>query len=611
MEKNELIYLQNAMKEWHSNDEEHLRAIFSNSKKIIVEAPAGSGKTRILVSKVAYAIASGELPQYKRILVLTFGVSASYKIKKDLAEKLPELYSVSNASIMPNQLNDKVTVSNFHGFARRVLKKYGYLIDEKLKEVNSLESVSDEKMEDLGDLNINLSESEMRWITDFSDKLLSEKNLSFFSNYDSFLKYIFYIRKYFLPHGYITFNAFLILLLELFKKYPELLEFYKNLYPIIIVDEFQDTNILSWEIIQYLVSDKSCLWLLGDPLQRIYGFIGAIEGLMDMAQNKYLMEKIELHKNYRFKDNDSLLRLDKCIRNCAKNIPNIEANNAKVDVFCFDSLEDEDNYTLNLIKNFLDKKSDSKLAILCRANSIGIKKFVEKLDASGLNYFYGLFTDEDKDYIRFHNKVLSAFNEWYDNKININKIALANFYGVVKKIFEKPSQVEKSLLILLQACFDNLVKEYKLLDKEDKISYIRDVLSNRSLKQCVEYIDSKVILSTVHGAKGLEWEYVLIRGMNAWTFPSWLCKKCNRYKEPNNECRLKLNKVFSDKVFLKEYLEELSVFYVAVTRAKKRLALTSNKERINSKNKMFNDCEISCFLRLPNLEINKKEKHGL
>lgn len=471
MEKNELIYLQNAMKEWHSNDEEHLRAIFSNSKKIIVEAPAGSGKTRILVSKVAYAIASGELPQYKRILVLTFGVSASYKIKKDLAEKLPELYSVSNASIMPNQLNDKVTVSNFHGFARRVLKKYGYLIDEKLKEVNNLDSVSDEKMEDLGDLNINLSESEMRWITDFSDKLLSEKNLSFFSNYDSFLKYIFYIRKYFLPHGYITFNAFLILLLELFKKYPELLEFYKNLYPIIIVDEFQDTNILSWEIIQYLVSDKSCLWLLGDPLQRIYGFIGAIEGLMDMAQNKYLMEKIELHKNYRFKDNDSLLRLDKCIRNCAKNIPNIEANNAKVDVFCFDSLEDEDNYTLNLIKNFLDKKSDSKLAILCRANSIGIKKFVEKLDASGLKYFYGLFTDEDKDYIRFHNKVLSAFNEWYDNKININKIDLANFYDVVKKIFEKPSQVEKSLLILLQACFDNLVKEYKLLDKEDKISY--------------------------------------------------------------------------------------------------------------------------------------------
>lgn len=118
-------------------------------------------------------------------------------------------------------------------------------------------------------------------------------------------------------------------------------------------------------------------------------------------------------------------------------------------------------------------------------------------------------------------------------------------------------------------------------------------------------------MSTIHGAKGLEWEYVLIRGMNAWTFPSCLCKKCNRYKESNNECRLKLNKVFSDKVFLKEYLEELSVFYVAVTRAKKRLALTANRERINSNNKMFNNCKISCFLRLPNLEINKKEKHGL
>lgn len=609
MEKNELIHLQNAIKKWHSKDDEHLQAIFSDSKKIIVEAPAGSGKTRILVSKVAYAIASGKLPQYKRVLVLTFGVSAAYKIKKDLAEKLPELYSVSNTSIAPNQLNNKVTVSNFHGFARRVLKKYGYLIDGKLNEVNNLESVSDAKMEDLGSLNINLSEMEMRWITDFSDKL-SEGKLNFSSNYDLFLKYIFYIQKYFLPRGYITFNAFLILLLELFKNYPELLEFYKNLYPIIIVDEFQDTNILSWEVIQNLVDDKSNLWLLGDPLQRIYGFIGAIEGLMDIAQNKYSMEKIELHKNYRFKDNESLLRLDKCIRNCAKNSYSIQEDKARVDVFCFDSLEEENNYTLKLIKNFLEKRSNSKLAILSRSNSVSIKKFVEQLDALGLDYFYGLFTDEDKDYICFHNRVLNAFNEWYNSKININKKTLANFYCVVEKIFEKPSQVEKSLLILLKACFDNLVKEYKLLDKDDKISYIRDVLSNRSLKQCVEYIDSKVILSTIHGAKGLEWEYVLVRGLANWTFPSWLCGKCKNYKDVPNECRLNLNKVFSDKVFLKEYLEELSVFYVAITRAKKNLALTTNKERINSSNKIFNNCEISCFLRLPNIEINKKEKHN-
>ena len=155
-----------------------------------------------------------------------------------------------------------------------------------------------------------------------------------------------------------------------------------------------------------------------------------------------------------------------------------------------------------------------------------------------------------------------------------------------------------------------MVKEYKLLDKDDKILYIRDVLSNRSLKQCVEYIDSKVILSTTHGAKGLEWEYVLVRGLANWTFPSWLCGKCKNYKDVPNECRLNLNKVFSDKVFLKEYLEELSVFFVAITRAKKNLALTTNKERINSSNKIFNNREISCFLRLPNIEINKKGKYS-
>ena len=46
-----------------------------------------------------------------------------------------------------------------------------------------------------------------------------------------------------------------------------------------------------------------------------------------------------------------------------------------------------------------------------------VKKFVEQLDALGLDYFYGLFTDEDKDYICFHNRVLNAFNEWYNSKI--------------------------------------------------------------------------------------------------------------------------------------------------------------------------------------------------
>ena len=63
-------------------------------------------------------------------------------------------------------------------------------------------------------------------------------------------------------------------------------------------------------------------------------------------------------------------------------------------------------------------------------------------------------------------------------------------------------------------------------------------------------------MSTIHGAKGLEREYVLVRGLTNWTFPSWLCGKCKNYKDVPNECRLNLNKVFSDKVFLKEYLEE-------------------------------------------------------
>ncbi|MFQ7035679.1 MAG: 3'-5' exonuclease [Candidatus Borkfalkia sp.] len=86
--------------------------------------------------------------------------------------------------------------------------------------------------------------------------------------------------------------------------------------------------------------------------------------------------------------------------------------------------------------------------------------------------------------------------------------------------------MEKSLLVLLSAFINNLQTEYLFLDHDEKILYIKDILSNRSLKQSMEYIDAKVILSTVHGAKGLEWDHVIVRGMKNYSFPSFtLCGK--------------------------------------------------------------------------------------
>lgn len=586
----------------HSYDSEHLSAIFSQENKLIIEAPAGSGKTKILISKIAYNLAIGSVASNKKILALTFGVNAAYKIKKDIATKLPEL--TANYNTNPSLLNSKITVTNFHGFARRVLKKYGQLLDPKLKEIETLESVSDNSMEGLNKLDLGLNREKLEWITNlYEDIKLNRKN--FKSNQTEFLHYLDLVKTYFLPKNKIPFNAYLIFLLQLFSEYKELKDFYCKLYPIIIVDEFQDTNILSWEIINMLIIKSTKVWLLGDSLQRIYGFIGAIENLMDIAEHALSMKKIELHTNYRFKDNPELLRLDKNIRECARNIaypkPDSDAN---VNTFLFDNLEEENKWTIDSVSRFL-QSNDGKLAILIKQRSPDIANLVEELNKENVNFFYAIFSDDDLDYIKFHKISLEIFLEELKEKKpkSISKQFLEGYYNKIKNKYQKRTLTENSLLILLSAFIQNLLSEYKFLERDEKVSYIVDILTNRSLKQCMEYIDSRIILSTVHGAKGLEWDNIIIRGMKDFSFPSFdLCRNCRKCRI-ENECCLNTGLLAQDENLKKKYLEELSVFYVAATRAKKTLCMTTNFERINNQGVSY-PSQLSCFLRLPGIIPN-------
>lgn len=117
-----------------------------------------------------------------------------------------------------------------------------------------------------------------------------------------------------LPLGYITHDAVILFVLEIFERFPEVRKFYQSYYPLIVVDEFQDTNCIAWKLLELLISNESKLVFLGDPLQRIYGFIGALPNIMDVAAARYQMCKIALVKNYRFRNNPEMLKLDANVR---------------------------------------------------------------------------------------------------------------------------------------------------------------------------------------------------------------------------------------------------------------------------------------------------------
>lgn len=121
----------------HGGDERQLEVIFSDSPRLIVEAPAGYGKTTTMISRIAYLFASGQIPSPKRILGLTFSVNAALKVKREVAGKLPSLLGLQNS---PVSIGEKVTITNYHGFCKGILKKYGYLIADALrKDVNFFE----------------------------------------------------------------------------------------------------------------------------------------------------------------------------------------------------------------------------------------------------------------------------------------------------------------------------------------------------------------------------------------------------------------------------------------------------------------------------------------
>lgn len=115
----------------------------------------------------------------------------------------------------------------------------------------------------------------------------------------------------------------------------------------------------------------------------------------------------------------------------------------------------------------------------------------------------------------------------------------------------------------------------------------------------MEYVGKKIILSTVHGAKGLEWDYVILPDMEQYVFPNYpsLCGGCN-FKHNNIQngfCQM----VYSPELERK-FLEELSVFYVSVTRAKKHVYFSSSRIRLHYTG-TEKDTYVSCLLSLPGI----------
>jgi DNA helicase-2/ATP-dependent DNA helicase PcrA len=599
-------------------DEEQIMAIFSSESHLLVEAPAGYGKTKTMISKIAYLIATGQLTFPKKILALTFSINAAFKIRRDIRHHLPLVLPTSN-DFMQSALQI-VYATNYHGLCRRILNRYGYLVAPNLFHVDKLKGVGIDIYDDedytkrklvnhLQDWGIELDHDEIDKLIQFTSFIKKAGDRYTRLNACRYLaqnseEYLQIVKKNFLPKEYILFDAILLFTRHLLNDYPQMRDFYRRFFQVVIVDEFQDTNILQWTLLQDLAGRddewKNPLFVFGDRYQKIYEFIGAMQGIMDDAKSQYRMQEIRLRTNHRFKANLALLRFDENVRRVLQN-PNCTSNETAADIEVIRSAnqDEEAEKIIDKIKKFLEEDANCTLAILTRAGKTNQNtiKIIEQLNKEqAFTYFFALYSDEDQEYIDFHRKCLTSL---YANLPKIRSFWKLSKVMLEEMELESPSETWESLRKLLSTFLLHISQEFRFLAFEEKVDLVIDTLRNKALKQYLMYVnDSQIVLSTVHGSKGLEWDYVILPDMERYSFPHYLslCKFCGF----RQNCQLDWRRIHTDSEFTRFFKQELNLFYVGGTRARKKVCFTFSDKGLNAAGKT-RDNKMSCFLNLSGL----------
>lgn len=590
--------IKNKIIEMHAGDEKQLDVVFSDDKRIIVEAPAGYGKTTTMVSRIAYLYVTGHIPTPKKMLGLTFSVNAALKVKRDVASKLPTLIGDDNN---PISICQRINVTNYHGFCKGILKKHGRLLSPFLStDPNIFLAVGDTD----DSIKQYLSNTEEQSLKEINEKIIQAKELSI-EEIDS---YLFIVEQKLLPQRIITHNSIILFTLKLFRTYPTVQDFYRKYYPLIIVDEFQDTNLIAWDLLKCVIGNDTQLVFLGDSLQRIYGFIGALPNIMNIAKTQFEMKEIKLSQNYRFRNNSNMLKLDRNIRQIALSDFNVTFPNselAQIPFFYGITHEDECKFIVNNIISLKNHYPDQKITILFKQRGPDVSILQEYLASNGIEYFYGMFKDDDIEYVRFHNKCAEKLIQTFGIKKNITNKALEKYANSIKNIYSYDNtNITKSLIILLDALVNKIKTDYSDLLPDERYDLLQDIFENKQLKQSMEYVNAQVILSTVHGAKGLEWDHVIIADIEPWIFPSFsVCGKCENKFNKGATCSVP--NLYND-AFRQTYIDELSAFYVAVTRAKKQVYFSASTTRYNQ-NQDQKQSKSSCFISLPGINASQNQ----
>lgn len=596
-------------------NEQQKNAINTDGNNILLLAVPGSGKTTVLVSRIAYLIVEKNINP-KNILTLTF----SRESAKDMNLRFSNLFS-EIVSTSPK-------FSTIHSFCYSVLKEYSLTYNREMPlliEGNSniqfsktklLRSIYNQvKQEYLAD---DMLENMVNDISYYKNMMLNKNNYyKYLDTDDCFIEILQKYEETKKEYKLMDFDDILLYALDILKKLPKFLEKFKVKYKYINVDEAQDTSKVQYEILK-LFSDTSNFFVVGDEDQCIYMFRGAYpEGLLDFGKNYKNTKVLKIEQNYR-SNSDIVSKANEFIKSNKNRYPKeMFTNNDNKNSIEFVELEDYNRQYDKIVSDLKKLDKNKTVGILYRNNESAIP-LIDILKYNNIDYYIkeknlkffssGVISDIFAYFtLAYDPKNIEAFEKIYYKckcsksvflfvKYRINDFSsvfeagancpdissyqvkyLMKCHSVLSKLKDKrpfsaiqkieselgykeyiDMKVKKGLNplnpILKLNILKTLSKRYKTIEEfVQRVSVLEKDLGS------IDKSSSNITLTSIHSSKGLEFDIVYCIDFIDSIIPT-----------------LSAIESASEEIF-DEIEAETRLFYVAITRAKDKLIIYKSK----------------------------------
>lgn len=480
-------------------NERQVEAVKTVKGPLLVLAGAGSGKTKVLTSRIAYLVQNGVKP--REILAVTF----TNKAAKEMRERLGNILGEETVKYM--------WVGTFHSICGRILRQdienYNFQSGKKLdhnftiyddsdcmavvknaiKKLNLDDKVYQPKYVRAVISNAKNRMEDAHHFATFARDFKAQKIATIFEEYENTLN----------NNNAIDFDDMLMLTVKLFEQNPEVREKYYARFQHILVDEFQDTNIAQYKLVNMLftnllseIPEDRSLCVVGDVDQSIYSWRGADYKIILGFQKDFLNTKIiKLEQNYRSTEN-ILKAANAIIENNEERVEKVlfsqKGDGEKICYYEAQDDSDEANYIAETIKSTCDDDFN-KYAILYRTNAQS-RAIEEACMANGIPYrVYGgmKFYDrqEIKDAIAYLKLIYNPNDsQSFKRIVNVPKRAIGetSISNLQKFADEKDISLMQAIEIVeeseLNAKIQTKLKEFK-----DLIDKFREVYSNYNLAE--------------------------------------------------------------------------------------------------------------------------------